>query len=82
MGTQFHTTNHPLQEMIEKADRKFKWKIATGVSDDVVPLTMSTPVLSRWWWVNQAIGHILDNWVKWGQLAESMKNASKNGYQN
>ena len=66
-----------MQETIPKDERTYKWKIATGVSDDEVPLTMSTPVLSRWWWVNQAIGHLLKDWDGWGQLAESIKNSSK-----
>ena len=70
---------YALQETMDKAERPFRWQITTGGEDGSVPLSMATPVLSRWWWVNQALDHMLEKWDGWYKVAESTKNASNSG---
>jgi hypothetical protein len=61
---------YDLQECVKEPKlRHLFWEIAT---ESPPPEKMSTPVLTRWWHVNVAAMHLLENWNEWGSFADAM----------
>jgi hypothetical protein len=44
--------------------------------DQENPNRMSAAVLTRWWYVNTAVVHLLENWESWREMAQKCLNAS------
>jgi hypothetical protein len=45
--------------------------------DQENPNRMSAAVLTRWWYVNTAVVHLLENWDSWREMAQKCLNSSK-----
>jgi hypothetical protein len=52
----------------------------TEIGDEwATPNRMSAAVLTRWWYVNTAVVHLLTYWVEWKTLAQKCVNSHRSG---
>ena len=66
---------YDLQECLPGKEFQDLWKISNP-NDEYVPNRMSAPVLTRWWYVNTACQHLLENWDGWKRFAIACRNAT------
>jgi hypothetical protein len=73
---------YDLQQCFPGLELSAMWRIALGEagdegSDRDTPNRMSAAVLTRWWYVNTAVVHLLENWDAWQEMAQTCRNANK-----
>jgi hypothetical protein len=79
---------YDLQQCFPGDELRAMWTLAVGkeegaegdteIGDDGdTPNRMSAAVLTRWWYVNTAVVHLLEHWDKWQEIAQKSLNSSK-----
>ena len=73
---------YDLQQCFPGNELSAMWKLALGEEEEEehdwdTPNRMSAAVLTRWWYVNTAVVHLLEHWDAWNTLAHKCLNATK-----
>ena len=68
---------HSLYDLVgryEKGEAGLMWEEVNG---EAPTKKNSKDVFTRWWWVNKAAEHLLENWEGWKQLPQAALNSTK-----
>jgi hypothetical protein len=77
---------YDLQQCFPGEELSAIWKLALGeeggaalrdTDDWESPNRMSDDVLTRWWYVNTAVVHLIKHWEAWNTLAQKSLNSTK-----